>query len=452
LYAGITQNYVGYKVTITSKNRVQFERFTDSLRRLARAAPEGLPCFQLLYAWIEYFNDNHTGIYTIDGSIKTATVSAFYNLPANGVPVDTVALKQYLLGKGRDSIEGIWENVSYPSRNYIVKDKSKPSHFTCVVLQSSSPYWVPGQIRYHIRKTKKQQYVLGTYYNMYRVAENPGLKINANKLVLTKYGSVWRKVFPPVAGAAEVKRMETYFANEDSIPTLKIIDSNTVLVSVPACRLSFMLIVDSLVKANKSLIERANHLLVDIRNNGGGSRLVFRSLLPYISSGAYYGTVGYMWGTNRNIELYRPTDTLLPEATLKIMNSMVDSLIKYRGNIYTEKADITRPDSIYPKPARVSILVNRFTASAAELFLQDAMQSKKVTVFGENTNGIVDYGDVAWDIKLPCPYFGYYYALYMTKITDGKHYESVGIPPHVQIDPELDDWIGFVMKYYKRKS
>lgn len=53
-----------------------------------------------------------------------------------------------------------------------------------------------------------------------------------------------------------------------------------------------------------------------------------------------------------------------------------------------------QPDSVIQGPVRVGIIVDGGTVSAAEAFLLRAMRSTRVTVFGENTGGALDYQSV----------------------------------------------------------
>jgi C-terminal processing protease CtpA/Prc len=106
-------------------------------------------------------------------------------------------------------------------------------------------------------------------------------------------------------------------------------------------------------------------------------------------------------------------------------------------------------DTVYHYPNRISVLVNKNTISAAELFLISAKQSKKVTVFGENTAGGGDKLD-AHSFSLGC---GEGVISIPTSIRIAESYKKpidyIGIPPDIRI-PGGVDWIDFVLKYRKK--
>jgi C-terminal processing protease CtpA/Prc len=54
-----------------------------------------------------------------------------------------------------------------------------------------------------------------------------------------------------------------------------------------------------------------------------------------------------------------------------------------------------QPDSVIDGPARVGILIDRGTVSASEVMVQRARRSARVTVFGQNTAGALDYENVS---------------------------------------------------------
>ena len=51
-------------------------------------------------------------------------------------------------------------------------------------------------------------------------------------------------------------------------------------------------------------------------------------------------------------------------------------------------------DSATPLPRNVAILMDGAVVSAGEAFVLNAMKNEKVTLFGENTGGVIDYQSV----------------------------------------------------------
>ena len=102
-------------------------------------------------------------------------------------------------------------------------------------------------------------------------------------------------------------------------------------------------------------------------------------------------------------------------------------------------------DTVYKKPSRVSVLINEASASASELFVLQAKQSKKVKVYGKTSSGSLNYvGRVT--TQMPCNFFSLLYppTRLLRANSDGT---DPGIKPDVEISMDVTDWIDFVKKY-----
>jgi hypothetical protein len=78
-------------------------------------------------------------------------------------------------------------------------------------------------------------------------------------------------------------------------------------------------------------------------------------------------------------------------------------------------------------------------------------QSRKVTIFGENTGGAIDYLDQI-SFWLSHDHFEFWLASEKRKITaDQPLYDDAGIPPDVRIGDEVEDWVEYVRGYYERQ-
>lgn len=88
--------------------------------------------------------------------------------------------------------------------------------------------------------------------------------------------------------------------------------------------------------------------------------------------------------------------------------------------------------------------------SAAELLVLNLRQSKKVTLFGENTRGAVDYLDY-YPIRTKS---GNYILTMPTSRRyiekNGRKLDNIGIAPDIYISDTTDDWVKEVQRYYER--
>ena len=100
------------------------------------------------------------------------------------------------------------------------------------------------------------------------------------------------------------------------------------------------------------------------------------------------------------------------------------------------------PDVATPLPHNVAILIDGAVVSAGETFVLNAMKNQKVTLFGENTGGVIDYQSVTIVNLLSCPSLGLYLG-YPTSAASSRlpvgGINSTGIPPDVRIASQVRD-------------
>jgi hypothetical protein len=196
-----------------------------------------------------------------------------------------------------------------------------------------------------------------------------------------------------------------------------------------------------LYDSSLSNIEKYSYLILDLRDNGGGSDEGWHRLLPIIYTNKFQTDKVDFWASNENIEHYLKYK-LLPNAVLEKLRQ------QGKKTFYT--IDKSRKSSFGIKkklnnPKKIIILQNRRVASATEDFILMALQSKKVITIGENTGGYTGYGNVS-TIYTPNKCFVLHTTT--TKFTNGIKYEYAGIPPMYTISSEID-WIEFAMQYFK---
>jgi C-terminal processing protease CtpA/Prc len=99
---------------------------------------------------------------------------------------------------------------------------------------------------------------------------------------------------------------------------------------------------------------------------------------------------------------------------------------------------------------KVHLLTNSYTVSNAEQFTVDLMDDKNVIRYGEATRGTISYGsntDVVLD--LPSKRFKFYITD-MTNRNKDLPFESYGIEPQIKLDPFQKDWVAQVIEIIKK--
>ncbi|ACU61752.1 S41 family peptidase [Chitinophaga pinensis] len=236
----------------------------------------------------------------------------------------------------------------------------------------------------------------------------------------------------------------------------KQLDDNTVLLILPSFEQNYKPIIDSLVKANEALLKAIPHLIVDLRGNDGGYDMTYASLLPFIYNNPYVVYYREVRVSPESIELSKEAmnnQELNKETreffgrTVKILEERKTGFVNLAGKC----VDTIRIEQFFPHPDRVSIITDRGTASSAENFVSMARQCKRVTVFGDNTAGIVDYGDVVW---LNPPGFPFVELVIPTQRScrlSELTIDNVGFAPDVRIPADVEAY-KYILDRVKKES
>lgn len=438
----IKNNYVGYKDKITVSNQQQFNVFTDSLQKVANSSNIN-ECKDIYLKWLSFFKDHHLGISPfIAGKASKDYIRAYFSKDET-VSWNERSFDRYLLNNKAklDKIEGYW-NTLPDYKVGIVKDSTNINEFIGFIIKADSVYWLPQQIKFRIKKVNGNYQTI--YYKPIDHAKNsPSIKVKDEIIEFDNFGK-WYKG-QNIENSAAIAAA----AKHDMSPSFRILDKETNLLVIPYFGISYKKAVDSILESNKRLLENSKHLIIDIRNNPGGQNGTAEGLLPYLYTNPIYTEGDAVLATADNIrDGYDVDMTGYPEKTRKFMTEEVKKFKAHVGELYAYPADTLKFDHILKNPQRISILMNRKSMSAAEIFLLKAEQSKKVILFGENSTGAIDYLDVI-SAKMPCEHYLIKYPAVRSNRVNTRPLDNVGITPHVIIPDDVTDWIKFVRNYKK---
>lgn len=235
---------------------------------------------------------------------------------------------------------------------------------------------------------------------------------------------------------------------------LQIIDTSTILITIPTCSDENISIVDSLVDRFRHELSKSRLLIIDVRNNTGGDPRVYSRLLPFVYTNPIKKGKGFTLVTE-DLILYEQRqlgrmDSVVNAEKYAQRKGYIDSLLRERGTRRPGAGKTYYSDSIYTYPQHVAIIANYGTVSAAEVMLLNMKQSKKVTIFGENTAGGADNLDY-FPVLLPSKKY-YMFVPSFRVIPTGQHlhYGSRGIAPDIYIPRQEKNQIQFVQKYFEK--
>jgi len=171
--------------------------------------------------------------------------------------------------------------------------------------------------------------------------------------------------------------------------------------------------------------------------------------MPYLYTKPILKEGGYVLATPENIKDsgYAKEYPETSDSIRNVFKKHLTELKAHQGEMYKlYPMDTIKFKTISKNPERVSFLVNRGTGSAAEMFLLEAKQSKKVKLYGEHSSGAVDYTEFV-KVEMPCKFYTLYYPTCKSLRLPDYPLDNIGIKPDVIIPADVTDWIDFVKKY-----
>jgi len=226
-------------------------------------------------------------------------------------------------------------------------------------------------------------------------------------------------------------------------------DSVTVYLRIPTFASNYKKEIDSVISTNKSKILAKKNLIIDIRDNGGGSDRSYSEIIPLIYTNPIRTmSVEYLSTPNNNksweelaqqkglSESMRATYAGYVEK----LNASPGKFVKLFNDFYTTTYDIK-----YPFPQNVAIIINGNNGSTAEQFLLAAKQSKKVKLFGTTTMGELDISNM-YSITSPDKKFTLWYCTSKSLRVPENTIDNKGIEPDFYIDRNItkEQWLPYV--------
>lgn len=444
----VKNNYGGYESRITPKNKAAFELLTDSITKAAEKLTDGYDCYTLMNKWVEFFKDGHLALAT--------------TFPAKNMPVgrpklttlDSTAFYQYL-DKNKDkleAVEGVWRTDDGNYTVAVKRDETLVNAYQATILKAKSEKWKVGLEKFALKKEGEKW--KATYYMGDFTPTNIKATLNENILIFTQFG-MWQKVYPEPKIKLDAQQIAM-----DQIAYFKMIDDKTAYLRVSTFS-EGPDVIDSVINKNKAKILATPRLIIDIRDNGGGSNSNYKNILPFMYTQPYTveGDGGYVIASEDNIiaerKIYEQAWNSLSAESKKEyakdfaeLKTTIDSMELFKGSrFHYAGAQPTQLDSVTTNPKQVAVLMNKGCASTAEWFIMEAEYSKKVTLFGQNSAGIMDNTNVRQH-TLACPSFTIFAASGRRGGANTRPMDNVGFKPNVFITEKEKDWIKVVLDYW----
>lgn len=396
--------------------------------------------FALLSQMTAFFKDHHMLLF--DYNIKKQKIDT------QQCKKDSQMIQSYFANKKHKAeYEGFWLNELNHCLVALKKVSDNPVTYYGYVVESKVKV-IPGYCMLKMTLQKD-----GSYLTDY-IEESFGYRLflhskfkNKNVLWVNSFGGRWLRVTNYQPGL--LKTLTTFSYK----PALDTLDKKTVLLRMHNFSGYNVKKFDSIIKENSKLLEQSSTLIIDIRNNTGGTIRNYLSLLPYIYTKPIIHCGGCQLYSNAIINDYEAdAQSLMAKgdtANAKRYQDAADTMRVKKGQLECFEGDtLAKSLPVLSNPKNIAVIINNNCLSAAELMLLNFKQSSKVTLFGEPSGGAVDYLDA-----LTIPFCSTKYSLFIATVKrkftpDSPSYDATGIKPDVEISDNVTDWVAFVKKYY----
>ena len=436
-------DYAGYIHKVNEKDSTAYVRLKKQLGGQA-ANTTFKACYGLMERYVEFFHDGHLYVGEFPAKQPDSLINTVerYTVPADFEP--SLAKNTHC-----DSIEGIWRTADNVQLAIV---KTGKNLFAGVIQKTGAPRWEPGMVKMEIEKTGSNKYNVAYYRNDFARVHFSGEQISKNTIFA--FG-VYRfaKVFPANPEAAYID------PTDPQLPTLRALSKNTVLLTIPSALIDGA-VLNGLLTKNQALIESSPNLIIDVRSNGGGNYIwggvyeIANTLVkekPKTSAGddflllASEDDARYIYNLG---SYYRKKKD---SAAIKYYDNLVARIRSNSGKITGFSFYRSGPDTstrkVYPNPKRIAVIMDKAVASAGEAFILGLKEtSDKVTLYGANTFGMIDYMNVN---TLPigdktCDWYYFGYPTFFAKDIKTKPLNPTGIKPDIYVPANTPDWIVWV--------
>lgn len=436
------KNDAGFSYVIKKKGITAYKKHNQEYFQKSKNISSNTECYELLRNWIRFFRKGHFGIRPLEQNKSNLKPDkAMKNWET--VKVNEEKLRKYLENKNNVDYEGIWKLGPYTIGIQKINHQYKG-----YIIEANGSQWKRGQVKLTIDTNQSCTFYMGDY----SAEKFPQAELLGNKYLNLGYITLER-VFPKIEANPIIERY--YKAISAEKPYLEQINDNTLLLRIPSFNSAQKKWIDAVISMNREKIHKTKNLIIDLRDNGGGSDRSFEKLLPVLYTNPIEVIGVELLSTPRNNQRIKNFMTH-PKASSKFKawagkayKKLVDNEGKY-VNLEDNKASVTKFDTIYAYPQNVGILINGQNASTTEQFLLAARQSKKVKLFGQTTFGALDIS-YTYTAKSPKGDFELIYCLSKSLRIPEMTIDDKGIHPDYFIYNHVAKykWIDFVTEKLK---
>ncbi|MCL1668345.1 S41 family peptidase [Elizabethkingia ursingii] len=438
----IESEYPGFD--IKTKDKLLYNSVKESSTKLALENKNPSACLDILKGYAGFFKDRHIWVlpneYVSQQNINSKTTEA-KNLKL--VNVDLKRFKKDVVTKPNE-FEGIWKDDNYE----IGVKRINQNEYIGFIIKADPKYWKPNEIKFRLFSDGTYE-----YYTQDRSVQKGKYKIyDASILFFDTTRSSFTKQLPAATlNEEEIKDK----INDINGFYVKKLTPKTTIIKLQNFSYIFLDTIEAMLEKNKKLIENSEFLIIDVRDNGGGTDNAFRSIMPYISTNPIrHVGVEYLSSESfiRNSQKYLQEiekDSIKNRENIDDLRKRIAILKKNLGkyvNFKDERVSVETINYAPKSPSQIVVLTNNHTGSAAENFLLRAKQSKKVKIMGIPSSGVLDYANAMF-FEYGCDNYKLLMPTYRSFRLPDYPIDNIGIQPDIYLDKGVSDWVKFAIEY-----
>lgn len=438
------ENDAGFQYALKMKGEQAYAAHNQRILDKVQQAKTAAECTPVLYDWLKFFRQGHIAIRLHEQTPPANTAKPEKQFADwETYAIKTADFKNYLDKKNVSDYEGIWETEPYK-----VGIKKEGDQYIGFIIESGAETWTKGQVKLKFSITENN--INSVFYMRdHSAVESNNVAMTGKNHLQIGHLSLSR-IYPRTED--EPKYMPYFKALNAEQPYLEPLNQTTLYLRIPSFNESYKRKIDSVLNTNKEKLLTTKNLIIDIRNNGGGSDASYSEIIPYLYTNPVRAVgVEYLstrLNNQRMLDFINKPEYEFDDEGKKWAKESYDKLESKLGqfvNLNAEVVSIGKLDTIYPYPQQVGIIINEANGSTAEQFLLEARQSKKVKLFGVTTFGVLDISNMYF-VESPCKEFQLGYSLSRSMRIPEFAIDEKGIQPDYYLDKGIPpyEWTDYV--------
>lgn len=420
------------------KRNAAYNKHKKQVGKIAESLKTEKECLGIIQYYLSFLRDAHQQLVVTDAYHSSKTVDSVANATK---PIADNAEKFELKNIEPKDILGDWHYKDGSFSIQIQHNREKGRKYVGILsadVKNKNQFPAnKADLKIEFYKNYKGE-LYAVYWSFAQLPSSYKVVLKGDVLMLGRNLTFYRKL-PEVRASNKFELPDsTYF---------ETLDSNTNYLRINSFDYDNKKTIDSIIRSKHPELLSKKNLIIDVRNNGGGSDLSYSLILPYIMDSTKFQSpiaASSIWVSKDNLNDYDKERYLYGVETKEDSlqaDKEIATLKRYIGKFEPYDKTSSKVDTIYSMPENVYIIQNRFDASSTEGFIMTGKQSGKVKTLGENTAGMVSYGE--WR-KLEIPDFPAWISMTQKKMIfyNDADFEMIGIEPDIPLNPDDEiNWI-----------